>query len=132
MAEQLLHCSVITPEAQVYDGDVDSVVIPAHDGEIGVLFNRAPLLCKLGAGRLRLQHAGREESWFIDGGFAQVLDNKVLVLTQQACTPDQIDRAEAEAMLELARQMHPTDDVAARKKARLEASARARLRIASS
>ena len=43
-----LTCSVITPEAQVFDGAAESVVVPAHDGEIGILFNRAPLLAKLG------------------------------------------------------------------------------------
>ena len=55
MAEQTFQCRVITPEAQVYDGQVEAVVIPAHDGEIGILFNRAPLLCKLGPGRMRVR-----------------------------------------------------------------------------
>jgi F-type H+-transporting ATPase subunit epsilon len=130
MATTSLQCSVITPESQVYDGQVESVVMPAHDGEIGILHDRAPLVCKLGAGRLRVKAGEVQESWFIDGGFAQVLDNRVTVLTQQAIRPEQINRAEAEAMLARARQMPAGDDVAFRRKSQAEASARARLRIA--
>jgi F-type H+-transporting ATPase subunit epsilon len=126
-----LRCSVITPEAQVYEGSAEFVVLPAHDGEIGILPDRAPLLCKLGAGRLRLRAPGGvEESWFIDGGFAQVLENRVVVLTQKAVDPGQIDRARAQAQLAEARAMRADDEVAARRKVAAEASARAQLRIA--
>jgi F-type H+-transporting ATPase subunit epsilon len=130
MASKTLQCSVITPEAAVYDGPADAVVVPAHDGEIGILPDRAPLLCKLGAGRLRVRIGNSEESWFVDGGFAQVLDNVVTVLTQRSIRPHEIDRAEAEAMLAEAQKMKTDDDVSARRKAEAEASARARLRIA--
>lgn len=126
-----LHCSVITPEAQVYDGMAESVVLPAHDGEIGILPHRAPLLCKLGAGKLRLRPVGgAEESWFIDGGFAQVIDNRVVVLTQKAVRPAEIDRARAQILLEEARSMPATDEVDYRRKTAAEESARAQLRVA--
>ncbi len=130
MNEKLFHCTVITPEAQPFDGQVESVVLPAHDGQIGILFNRAPLLCKLGAGRLRLQTEVEEHDWFIDGGFAQVIDNKVTVLTQRALRPQEIPAAEASARLEEALKMPATDDVAARRKSQAIASARAQLRMA--
>ncbi|MFQ5495843.1 MAG: F0F1 ATP synthase subunit epsilon [Phycisphaerae bacterium] len=80
-------CSVITPEEQVLETTATSVVIPAHDGLIGILRNRAPLLCELGQGTLRIDTTGegrREVS--ISGGFAQVLDNEVIVLTEKAET----------------------------------------------
>lgn len=126
-----LRCSLITPEAQAFDGPVESVVIPAHDGEIGILPDRAPLLCKLGSGRMRVKlPGGAEESWFIDGGFAQVLENRVIVLTQKAIKPGQIDRSRAAAQLAEARAMKPTDETAARRKAQMETSARAQLRVA--
>ncbi len=130
MNDKNFHCSVITPEAQVFDGEVQSVVLPAHDGQIGILFNRAPLLCKLGAGRLRLQTEVEEHDWFIDGGFAQVIDNKVTVLTQRALRPQEISAADAQTRLEEARKVPAVDDLAARRKAQAEASARAQLRMA--
>lgn len=126
-----LTCSVITPEAQVFDGPADAVVIPAHDGEIGILPQRAPLLAKLGAGLMRLTTpGGGHENWFIDGGFAQVVDNRVIVLTQRALRPEQIDRGRAVQQLDAARAMPAHDDVALKRKATAEASARAQLRIA--
>lgn len=130
-ASTALRCSVITPESQIFDGAADFVVIPAHDGEIGILPNRAPLLARLGAGQMRLQATGGgEESWFIDGGFAQVLNNRVIVLTQKAIRPEKLSRAKAAEQLDAARSMPGGDDVAARRKAALEASARAQLRLA--
>jgi F-type H+-transporting ATPase subunit epsilon len=79
-----IHLLVITPERQILDQDVDSVVIPAHDGELGVLRGRAALMCELGIGQLRYATSGRTQRMFIDGGFAQVLDNQVTVLTNRA------------------------------------------------
>ncbi len=130
-AARALNCRVITPEAKVFDGTAELVVVPAHDGEIGILLNRAPLVAKLGAGRLRLNTPdGGRESWFIDGGFVQVLDNRVVVLTQKAVRPEQIDRGRALEQLAAARAMPAGDDMARTRKAAAEASARARLRVA--
>lgn len=130
MTTKSLHCTVITPEAQVYDGPVDAVIIPAHDGEIGILHNRAALLCKLGFGRMRLRSGEREESWYVDAGFAQVLDNVVTVLTPNALRPEQIDRAVAETALTEARRLPVIDEVSERRKREAIARARAQLRIA--
>ncbi len=80
-----IKCSVITPEAQVVDTTATSVVIPAHDGLIGILFNRAPLLCQLGEGTLRIDGSdGIQRRFNVQGGFAQVLNNEVTVLTEKA------------------------------------------------
>ena len=130
MATKALHCSVITPEQQVYEGDVDMVAIPAHDGEIGILVDRAPLLCKLGAGQMRVSGRGSDRSWFINAGFAQVIDNNVIVLTQEAIPTSELTRAEAEKRLAEAREIQTTDDISARRRAEAEASARAQLRLA--
>ena len=81
---------VITPESQVLDAATSSVVFTAHDGEIGVLTDRAPLMCELGIGQLRYQAGGQTRRVFIDGGFAQVHENRVTVLTQQAVPADEI------------------------------------------
>jgi len=79
-----IHVVVITPERQVLEQATDGVVIPAHDGELGVLRDRAALVCELGIGQLRYSQAGQTWRVFIDGGFAEVLDNHVTVLTAQA------------------------------------------------
>lgn len=80
-----IHVSVITPEAQVVDVRATGVVIPAHDGLIGILYNRAPLLCELGKGTLRIDATdGMQRFVNIEGGFAQVLNNEVVVLTDKA------------------------------------------------
>jgi F-type H+-transporting ATPase subunit epsilon len=82
---------VITPERQVIDETADAVVIPAHDGELGVLPDRAALMCELGIGQLRYSSAGQTQRVFVDGGFAQVHNNHVTVLTSRAIPADQID-----------------------------------------
>jgi F-type H+-transporting ATPase subunit epsilon len=129
MAKAKLQFSLITPEAKAFEGEADFVSMPAHDGEIGILHNRAPLVCQLGAGRLKVRDGALEQVWFVDGGFAQVLENRVVVLTQRAVKPDKIDRAEATRQLEAAGHMPTHDDLQVRRRARAEASARARLRM---
>lgn len=106
-------CQLITPEAILLDTQADLVVLPAHDGEIGILRDRAPLLCKLGIGELRLNREQQTVRYFVDGGFAHVADNHVVVLTQKAVPADKIDIAEAEKDLAeaLARKTHTPEEV---------------------
>ena len=107
----IFHCSVVTPERSVLDCDATFVAFPAHDGEGGVLVNRAPLLCKLGIGTLRAETADNQmHLLFIDGGFAQVVENRVTILTEQAKAPDEIDGVAAQQALAEARAMPITDD----------------------
>lgn len=70
----------------------DEVVIPAHDGELGILPQRAPLMCELGIGQLRFVAGGRTTRLFVDGGFAQVFENRVTVLTNRALLAAQIGK----------------------------------------
>lgn len=81
---------VITPEHKLLEETTVSLVIPAHDGELGILANHAPLMCELGVGQLRYHKHGRTERVFVEGGFAQVNDNSVTVLTPTGLTADQI------------------------------------------
>lgn len=130
MTKETLHCTLITPVGLAYEGDVDFVVIPAGDGEIGILPHRAPLMCELGVGSLRMRIGHNVQVWFVDAGFAQVLDNQVRILTQQAIPREKIDRSEVLRMLAEIQQMTVTDELSARRKARAEARARIRLRLA--
>ncbi len=111
MAKQdTFHCSVITPDQAVLQCDAKFVAFPAHDGEMGVLPQRAALLCKLGIGVLRVETADEKHELFIDGGFGQVIDNRLTLLTQQARKADEVDRTEAEKALEEAKSMSITDE----------------------
>ncbi len=79
------HCTVVTPQAEVFDAEVASVVLPAHDGEMGVLQLHAPMMVQLGEGNLKITPAtGSEKTLRIKGGFAQVKDNQLVVLTDEA------------------------------------------------
>ena len=83
-ADQVLKVSVISPESVLFEGDASSVVAPAFDGEIGILENHAPLMTLLGAGSLRLGGAGADRRFTIEGGFMQVVDNNVRIVTEKA------------------------------------------------
>ena len=112
MAGKTLRCELITPERQVLDTDATAVVFPAHDGEVGILKNRAPLLCKMGVGICRVSTDQGERQYYVDSGFARMLGNTLTLLTQDARTAEQIDAASAEKMLADARQ-RPARDLAA-------------------
>ena len=103
-------CTVITPERKVLECDATFVAFPAHDGEMGVLTRRAPLVCKLGIGALRVETADEKHLMFIDGGFAQVVHNRLTILTEQARTPEDLDAATAEQALVEARAMKISDE----------------------
>ena len=78
----MLTVSVISPEAVLYEGTTDSVVAPAFDGEVGILTGHAPMMTLLGKGVLRLGGGGQRFN--VDGGFLQVVDNTVRVVTERA------------------------------------------------
>lgn len=86
MAANRLTLSVITPEATVYEGEADMVVLPAWDGEVGILRGHAPMMALLGEGELRATRDGAERTFFVSGGFMQVVDDVVSVLSETAET----------------------------------------------
>ena len=93
-------CSVATPEGLAFDETVTSAVLPAHDGEVGILTDRAPVLVQVGAGTLKLSlTAGRTVELFVAGGVAQMVDNVLTVLTDEATAPEKLDVAAARATL---------------------------------
>src|SRR5437868_6975464 len=91
-------CVIVTPEQQVLDESATQAIVPAHDGLIGILTDRAPLLVKLGLGPLRIDVAGGKSLRFlIDGGIAQMKDNRLTLLTNQAWPADELDAESARA-----------------------------------
>jgi F-type H+-transporting ATPase subunit epsilon len=128
--DKVLQCSVITPERNVFEAAATAVVIPAHDGEVGILYDRAPLLCELGTGTLRVDAVdGGTRQFYVDGGFAQVLDNKVIILTERAAPAEDLTRSNAEKALAEAKQMKNlgVEEVNARKRAMDRAKAQLHL-----
>jgi F-type H+-transporting ATPase subunit epsilon len=79
-----LKVSVISPERVLYEGDANGLVAPAFDGEVGILPMHAPLMTLLGRGTLRITTAEGERRFSVDGGFLQVVDNQVRVVTERA------------------------------------------------
>jgi len=75
---------VISPERVLYEGTARGVIAPAFDGEVGILPMHAPLMTLLGRGTLRVDTAGGEQRFQVDGGFLQVVDDAVRVVTEQA------------------------------------------------
>jgi len=122
--QKTLNFVVVTPEKQVVEETADSIVIPMHDGELGILPDRAPLMCELGIGQMRYQKAGRTRRLYIDGGFAQVLGNHVTVLTEHAAPAEEItDEMIAEAEQKAAdEKAHTQEAVAARRRAHRRAA----------
>jgi len=90
-----MRCQLITPDRQVFDMKADSVVFPAHDGEVGILKNRAPLLHKLGIGICKVTVDRSEKRFFLDGGFDHMLNNTLTLLTEDAQEQGEIDAAQA-------------------------------------
>ena len=88
-----LRCVVVTPERALLDEAVDFVAIPMYDGELGVLPDRAPLIGKLGFGELRIEKDGKTSRYFIDGGFAQIRDNVVTLLTSRAQPASELNQS---------------------------------------
>ncbi len=83
--QKSFRAAVVTPEAMVIEAEVTSVKFPAHDGMVGILVHRAPMLTKLGSGQLTLitTHDG-EKDYQIRGGYAQMKDNVLTILTDDA------------------------------------------------
>ena len=115
-----LHLEIVTPERLAYSDDVDMVMVPGVEGELGILPHHAPLITTLGLGELRIKKGGTEESFAIVGGFLQVRPDKVVVMAETADLASDIDleraqtaRREAERVLDTAAN-EPADLASAR------------------
>lgn len=124
-----IQCVVVTPERTLFDELVEFVALPLHDGELGVLPGRTPLIGRLGYGGLRTRTGGVTRRYFVDGGFVQVRDDVVTVLTNRAIEAGRIDTAAAERELEQAHGRPAASDHEIDERARAIARARAMLRV---
>jgi F-type H+-transporting ATPase subunit epsilon len=84
MAAARLNVSVISPERVVFEGPADMVIAPAWDGQIGILRGHAPLLALLGSGALHIRNGSAEHRFHVEGGFLQVAEDVVTILSERA------------------------------------------------
>ena len=92
----MLHLEIVTPEQKTYSDDVDSVVIPGVEGELGVLPQHVPLMTQLLPGELRVIKGGEELRLAVGEGFVEISADKVAVLTDMAVKESDIDESAAE------------------------------------
>ena len=91
-----INLTVVTRERKIIDAACDEVVLPATDGEIGVLPGHTPLLASLKIGPLRYRTGNTVNRLVISWGFAEVLPDRVIVLAERGFLPTEVDRATAE------------------------------------
>jgi F-type H+-transporting ATPase subunit epsilon len=113
-----IQLEIVTPERRAYADEVDMVLVPGIEGELGILPHHTPLVSLLGMGELKIRKGGDEESFAIVGGFLQVGPDKVVVMAETADMASEIDlekakeaRREAERALEAG--FHEGADLAA-------------------
>ena len=98
-----LHLEIVTPEKLSFQGDVDSVVIPGSEGELGVLPMHIPLMTQIKPGELVISRDGKRDYLAVGEGFATITQERVNILTDMAIEAQQIDEGAAEAAIERAR-----------------------------
>ena len=91
-----LHLEIVTPERMAYSDDVDMVLVPGVEGEMGILPHHTPLVSLLGLGELKIRKGGQEESFAIAGGFLQVRPDKVVVMAETASLASETDLEKAQ------------------------------------
>jgi len=94
-----LKCVIVTPEKAVLDESADFIVVPMADGELGIGRDRLALIGRLGFGELRITQGAQIKHYYIDGGFVQVRDNVVTILTAKAVPAKEIKVAAAQDVL---------------------------------
>lgn len=91
MAESAIYLEVVTPEKMVFSGMIESIIVPAALGYLGVLKNHAPLVTALQIGVITFRYDGKPHRMAISGGFMEVMQNKVVILADTAEMGEQID-----------------------------------------
>jgi F-type H+-transporting ATPase subunit epsilon len=100
-----IRCEVVTAERVVFAGDVDMVVAPGINGQLGILPHHAPLMTSLSYGELVLHRQGQEDEFIaIGGGFMEVGPKHVIILADSAERAEEIDLALAEEAAQRARE----------------------------
>ena len=126
-----LRCIVVTPEETAMEQESSFVVVPLFDGELGVAPGHSPLIGRLGFGELRLTASdGTKSRFYVDGGFVQVANDVVTVLTGKTVPARDLDVAVAEEQLAEAMKRPVNTDELLELRERAVLQARSQIRIA--
>lgn len=120
---------IVTPETTTLDQEADFVVLPLFDGEAGVSPDHAPMIGRLGPGELRVKEGSNSQSYYVDGGFVQIENNVVSVLTGSSTPASEIDVAEARKALDVANELPSSGAAEAEIKRKSIAQAQAKVRV---
>jgi F-type H+-transporting ATPase subunit epsilon len=90
-----LQLEIVTPERRAFTDEVDMVVVPGVEGQLGILPHHTPLISALGTGELKIKQHGSEQVMLISGGFVEVRPDKVVIMADVAEHSDEIDEARA-------------------------------------
>lgn len=94
-----MQCTVVTPDRTVHDAEADYVALMLEDGEVGIAPSRAPMIGRLGYGEMRITLAGEIERYYVEGGFVEVIEDQVTVITEWAVRSTEVEEAEARERL---------------------------------
>ena len=101
MADKLTF-SLVSPEAELFSGDVDRVDIPGSEGDLGVLPNHSPLMAAIRTGAITVYADGAETQYFVQGGFADVTPAGLTVLAEKAALLSDVNAETLQADIETA------------------------------
>lgn len=124
-----LRCLVVTPEKTELDLQSSSITVPLFDGELGILVGHSPLVGRLGFGMLKINTDSGANEYFVEGGFVQVSNNEVSVLTDKVSPRSEVTAEVANTAMREALEMPKAEpeQLAARDKAVARARAMTRL-----
>ena len=97
-----MRVEIITAEREVYSEDVDTLVAPGIEGELGILPHHAPLMTALQPGEIHIRRDGEDVFMAVSSGFLEVMDNKVTILADTAERSDEIDEARVQEAMKRA------------------------------
>ncbi|MBQ1455047.1 MAG: F0F1 ATP synthase subunit epsilon [Thermoguttaceae bacterium] len=125
-----MKCIVVTPEKTEVETEAAFVAIPLFDGEYGVAPLHTPMVGRLGAGELRIKIGEETESYYIEGGFVEVSNDVVSILTSRLLRKDALSLADSEEALAAAHAKKAGDPESMAEKFAALRNARARIRVA--
>ena len=129
-SESTLRCVVVTPEETVLDTAAEFVALPLFDGEVGIGLHHSPMIGRLGCGELRIRNGSETQRFYVDGGFVQIADNVVSVLTNRSMLADKVDAEVAQEQITSALGSRVAGDDQLAIRDRTLSQARAQLRMA--
>lgn len=92
-----IRCEIVSQDRTVFQGDVDSIILPGMAGEMGILPHHAPVLTLLKYGVIKVRHEGQEDLFAVSGGMAEVQPDIVTILADAAENVEEIDVIRAQA-----------------------------------